>query len=566
MESYLTPNHAAAERFRIGSYELRTPDYRQILLWAKALDVEPAGIIQRLESSVCERGDHWRLTFKVEDGSIVTLPWDFDLLPLSVFEWVDGLVIREVGFKGSPKAPPQISLRLQFLARLNCSAIELTELDLTNVPRLTDLQCHSNQLTALDLTNVQGLTMLWCHTNHFTELDLTNVTGLVQFSCSHNQLTKLDLSNVPALSELACSNNQLTVLDLSNVAGITHLSCENNQLTELDITNIVGLIELDCSGNRLSRLDLTNVPALRDLICSDNQLTELELSKVPGLIGLMCEKNRLTELDIRLLEKLTNFECDPVVTLKKPFRPSVGTDRAIAMKGWVYVITNKAMPGLIKIGYSMKDPELRATELNHTGSPHPYVVDYEVLVNEPRDVEQTVHGRLKNQREGKEWFRCTSEEAIAAIRVVVGTKAQVENYKRADRAKAEAIKQQKEAEERTQRAAEDERRKRESILDGKRQEIIARYEPSLKAAIPSTKFWSYFAGVFIALMIAFAMFVPKMKDSGMFMLSAIGAFIITPFLKGHFEARAKESPQYKSIISDRDGELSAIESERAKLR
>lgn len=112
------------------------------------------------------------------------------------------------------------------------------------------------------------------------------------------------------------------------------------------------------------------------------------------------------------------------------------------MKGWVYVITNKAMPGLIKVGYSMSDPELRAAELNHTGSPHPYDVDYEVLVDEPRDVEQTVHGRLRNQRERKEWFRCTSEEAIAAIKAVVGTKAQVENFKRADRAKAEAIKQQ----------------------------------------------------------------------------------------------------------------------------
>lgn len=71
------------------------------------------------------------------------------------------------------------------------------------------------------------------------------------------------------------------------------------------------------------------------------------------------------------------------------------------MKGWVYVITNKAMPGLIKVGFSMKDPELRAAELNNTGSPHPYVVDYEVLVDEPHDVEQTVHGCLKKLQRGE---------------------------------------------------------------------------------------------------------------------------------------------------------------------
>lgn len=47
------------------------------------------------------------------------------------------------------------------------------------------------------------------------------------------------------------------------------------------------------------------------------------------------------------------------------------------MRGWVYIITNKSMPGLVKIGYTMKDPELRAAELYNTGSPHPYKVDYD---------------------------------------------------------------------------------------------------------------------------------------------------------------------------------------------
>ena len=234
------------------------------------------------------------------------------------------------------------------------------------------------------------------------------------------------------------------------------------------------------------------------------------------------------------------------------------------MKGWVYVITNKAMPGIIKVGYSMKDPELRAAELNHTGSPHPYVVDYEVLVEEPRDIEQAAHGRLRDKREGKEWFRCSTEEAIAAIKSVVGSRAQVENFKRADRAKAETIRQQKEAEERAKRAADEERQRREAALNARRQEIISRYEPLLKAALPDTNFWVYFAGVFIALMIALAIFFPKIKDSGMFMLSTIGAFIVTPFVKSHFEDKGKESEHYKSILAKREAELSSIETQIKK--
>jgi hypothetical protein len=85
------------------------------------------------------------------------------------------------------------------------------------------------------------------------------------------------------------------------------------------------------------------------------------------------------------------------------------------MKGWVYVISNKGLPDLVKVGFSTKDPELRAKGLNHTGSPHPYLVDYESLVEEPYQVEQKTHKVLSEYREGKEWFRCSAEVAIAAI-------------------------------------------------------------------------------------------------------------------------------------------------------
>ena len=57
------------------------------------------------------------------------------------------------------------------------------------------------------------------------------------------------------------------------------------------------------------------------------------------------------------------------------------------MKGWIYIISNKAMPGLIKVGYSLKDPIGRAAELG-TGSPYPYTVEYEALVDHPKKIEK----------------------------------------------------------------------------------------------------------------------------------------------------------------------------------
>ena len=107
-------------RFRIGSYEFCGPDYRQILLWAKALAFEPIEVVRRLESSLLESASFPpSIKFVVCDGSISTLVWDFDLLPLTAFVWVDGLSIREVGFKGKLEAEtsPSVAPRLPSLVR-----------------------------------------------------------------------------------------------------------------------------------------------------------------------------------------------------------------------------------------------------------------------------------------------------------------------------------------------------------------------------------------------------------------------------------------------------------------
>jgi len=100
------------------------------------------------------------------------------------------------------------------------------------------------------------------------------------------------------------------------------------------------------------------------------------------------------------------------------------------MKGWVYIISNASLPGLIKIGYSMKDPDMRAAELNHTGVPHRYVVEYEILIENPSDVEARLHKEFSNYHEGKEWFRTQPEQAIKTIKEIYGTSIINEWYKK----------------------------------------------------------------------------------------------------------------------------------------
>ena len=89
------------------------------------------------------------------------------------------------------------------------------------------------------------------------------------------------------------------------------------------------------------------------------------------------------------------------------------------IRGWIYVLTNKAMPGLVKIGFSTKDPMLRVEELSGTGLPFAFDLEYDALVSEPRDVEQKVHKRLVGCREAKEFFRIDVRTAVATIREVL---------------------------------------------------------------------------------------------------------------------------------------------------
>ena len=264
-------------RFKLGDYEFREPDYRQILRWAEELEMAPEVVLEGLERGHPLQAwvSELESELVVEDGAIKELWWhpeNFNFFP-EVSE--KGLIIRSLGF-------------VDFEAKI-------PELDLSAVPELEKLSCGSNQLS---------------------ELDLSPVPKLRSLNCVHNQLTELDLSTVPELEELSCRSNQLTELDLSPVPKLRSLNCDGNQLTQLDLSAVPVLEGLDCSSNQLIKLDLSAAPELESLDCRSNQLTELDLSGAPELEYLWCESNQLTELDLSLVPNLSYLECDSGVRIK----------------------------------------------------------------------------------------------------------------------------------------------------------------------------------------------------------------------------------------------------------
>lgn len=87
--------------------------------------------------------------------------------------------------------------------------------------------------------------------------------------------------------------------------------------------------------------------------------------------------------------------------------------------GWIYLISNSAVPGLVKVGFTTRRPEDRARELGGTGLPSDYVVEWSIRVTSPAAAEKAAHEAIKKFHHSKEWFSCSSSEAIERIESAV---------------------------------------------------------------------------------------------------------------------------------------------------
>ena len=88
--------------------------------------------------------------------------------------------------------------------------------------------------------------------------------------------------------------------------------------------------------------------------------------------------------------------------------------------GFLYVLVNSAMPGLVKVGKTQRDPETRAQELSGvTGIPTPFVVAYHEWFSDCSAAEDFVHAYLEEMgyrlAENREFFSAPVKVAIEAI-------------------------------------------------------------------------------------------------------------------------------------------------------
>lgn len=88
-------------------------------------------------------------------------------------------------------------------------------------------------------------------------------------------------------------------------------------------------------------------------------------------------------------------------------------------RGFVYILSNPSMPGMLKIGKTTRKPEQRVAELNAaSGVPTPFRIEATVATNDVHALEQRVHSILNAQRvnRNREFFETTVENAVHAAR------------------------------------------------------------------------------------------------------------------------------------------------------
>lgn len=88
--------------------------------------------------------------------------------------------------------------------------------------------------------------------------------------------------------------------------------------------------------------------------------------------------------------------------------------------GYVYVLSNPAMPGILKIGMTHRTPQERLKELNSSTGVLPFTLEAFVTSTDVRMTEREIHRRLAGRRvsDRREFFNVGLPEALTVVRTV----------------------------------------------------------------------------------------------------------------------------------------------------
>jgi hypothetical protein len=94
------------------------------------------------------------------------------------------------------------------------------------------------------------------------------------------------------------------------------------------------------------------------------------------------------------------------------------------MSGYIYILSNPSMPGILKIGKTEREPDDRISELSNVSSvPTAFYLEYKIFVPDCHSAEKSIHEALKAMRisDKREFFEISVSEAIDIVKSQVVT-------------------------------------------------------------------------------------------------------------------------------------------------
>lgn len=95
-----------------------------------------------------------------------------------------------------------------------------------------------------------------------------------------------------------------------------------------------------------------------------------------------------------------------------------GESEAPDTSGFVYLLTNESMPGMVKIGHTTRETGARVRELSTAaGVPTPFQMVFDLFVNDSALAERKIHEKLALHRvaSNREFFKISTSSAIKVI-------------------------------------------------------------------------------------------------------------------------------------------------------
>lgn len=110
-----------------------------------------------------------------------------------------------------------------------------------------------------------------------------------------------------------------------------------------------------------------------------------------------------------------------------PIQEKIELRHLKATSGFVYVLANELMPNTYKVGFTSRNPDVRAGEISSkSGLPKPFLVVKYWRTDDPYILEQRIHNDLMKFAEGREYFSGPLKEICAAVENLINGHNKIE--------------------------------------------------------------------------------------------------------------------------------------------